>query len=668
MHELSRSKNEATAKAMPMSAPLSDLHRAARDLAVAGIPIFPCVEGGKAPATKNGFKDATTDLEQIDRWWKANPNYNIGLPPDRVDWSIADLDPPLGHKTWATLVAKHGTPPDTYEVRTPRGGRHLYFKGSLPPSASKIGPNVDTRGRNSYVLAPPSRTADGEYEVVKDVEVAPLPQWVSDLAGRTREKAKSAGVEQDLPGNIARATLFIENLVKRGDVAVEGQGGDNRTLEVAFRCRDLGLSEERTFDLMWSRFNPHCRPKWSYDGLQQKVSNAYAYGKNEPGAYALPAPDAIWPALDKLGADTARGAGNPVALFRDLLKRTTKPVREVIADLVERGTVTFLAGTGGSNKSRTALAWGLCVDAGVRIYDRAVEQCRFIYLSYEDHADEVARRAQAITRKLNLPSDGTAEYWDLSGRDAPLATIYETSEYKLGEAWRELGDHLKSTDGHKFIVVDGTYNALRFVGSAKINEGAVMVGISLLQRFCDETNSTMVALWHPSQAGQERGDASGWSVAWHNAPRARLSITPVKDTDDTFELKVEKRNHGAKGKPITLYWSDGVLLPRGQTDTAEQNARFTEACVRVALLAAEQGLPIQGQKKLSKWMSDDIERDVGYRPTERVVKETLATAMREGKLRYLKGTNRRMAGYYPPDQTKAEQLAVQAKTMAVHHG
>jgi len=42
--------------------------------------------------------------------------------------------------------------------------------------------------------------------------------------------------------------------------------------------------------------------------------------------------------------------------------------------------------------------------------------------------------------------------------------------------------------------------------------------------------------------------------------------------------------------------------------------------------------------------------------------------MREGKLRYLKGTNRRMAGYYPPDQTKAEQLAVQAKTMAVHHG
>ena len=72
-------------------------------------------------------------------------------------------------------------------------------------------------------------------------------------------------------------------------------------------------------------------------------------------------------------------------------------------------------------------------------------------------------------------------------------------------------------------------------------------------------------------------------MAWHNAPRARLSITPVKDTDDTFELKVEKRNHGAKGKPITLYWSDGVLLPRAETDTAEQNARFTEACVRVAL-------------------------------------------------------------------------------------
>jgi RecA-family ATPase len=95
-------------------------------------------------------------------------------------------------------------------------------------------------------------------------------------------------------------------------------------------------------------------------------------------------------------------------------------------------------------------------------------------------------------------------------------------------------DGLQSVRGHKFVAIDSCYNALRFVGQAKINETSVMAAIRLLQRLCEETNSTLLVLWHPSQAGQERGDASGWSVAWHNAPRARLSLSLVKNVEDAF--------------------------------------------------------------------------------------------------------------------------------------
>ncbi len=45
-----------------------------------GFPVFPCVPGGKAPLTSHGFKDASTDTEQIRTWWTRNPNANFAMP------------------------------------------------------------------------------------------------------------------------------------------------------------------------------------------------------------------------------------------------------------------------------------------------------------------------------------------------------------------------------------------------------------------------------------------------------------------------------------------------------------------------------------------------------------------------------------------------------------
>jgi hypothetical protein len=145
---------------------LSPRHAMALAYADLGIPVFPCVVGGKAPATLHGFKDRTTDLVRINNWWLTN-DYNIGVVPDDLGCLVIDIDPKNeGNQTWTQYESKC---PATRTIITPSGGRHLYFYGSANPSSGKIGPGLDIRGRNSYVLVPPSCINGAEYRELNNV-------------------------------------------------------------------------------------------------------------------------------------------------------------------------------------------------------------------------------------------------------------------------------------------------------------------------------------------------------------------------------------------------------------------------------------------------------------------------------------------------------------------
>ena len=49
----------------------------AQDYAAIGLPVIPLKPGGKRPVTAHGKDDATTDAEQIARWWSEWPMANI---------------------------------------------------------------------------------------------------------------------------------------------------------------------------------------------------------------------------------------------------------------------------------------------------------------------------------------------------------------------------------------------------------------------------------------------------------------------------------------------------------------------------------------------------------------------------------------------------------------
>jgi hypothetical protein len=114
------------------------------------------------------------------------------------------------------------------------------------------------------------------------------------VSGRTTEVAEvkrfeaAADVEWDSPTDIERARIWLQELIDRDDVAVEGQGGDSRTYRVVCGLRDLGISPRTAFKMLLEPggWNEHCAPPWVPKELAVKVHNAYKYGKNAPGALA----------------------------------------------------------------------------------------------------------------------------------------------------------------------------------------------------------------------------------------------------------------------------------------------------------------------------------------------------------------------------------------------
>lgn len=128
-----------------------------------GWPVFPLQPGRKEPATRNGFKDATTDIDQIKQWWGRDSDYNIGLPTGE-SFDVIDVDGELGMTSFVNLP--EGAVPDVHgKVSTPRGF-HLYVLPEGKGNRAGVRPGIDFRGAGGYVVAPPSRVDFKRYSWV----------------------------------------------------------------------------------------------------------------------------------------------------------------------------------------------------------------------------------------------------------------------------------------------------------------------------------------------------------------------------------------------------------------------------------------------------------------------------------------------------------------------
>lgn len=159
----------------------ADMMEHALAYASAGIPVLPLLPRQKEPACAHGKDDATTDREQIVRWWSKRPECNIGIRPP-CDLVVLDVDTQHGGpRSMADLFDRYGPLPATWMARTGQGGQHIWLRAS-GPYRGKLAAGVDIKTNTGYLVAAPSIHPNGNrYEWLNANPIAYAPAWLWPL-------------------------------------------------------------------------------------------------------------------------------------------------------------------------------------------------------------------------------------------------------------------------------------------------------------------------------------------------------------------------------------------------------------------------------------------------------------------------------------------------------
>ena len=240
-----------------------------------------------------------------------------------------------------------------------------------------------------------------------------------------------------------------------------------------------------------------------------------------------------------------------------------KPVKWIIPNWLENGTVTLLAGKGGVGKSRLALqtavqlalGGGRCIFGDGAPLFRTARQVKTLYLSWEDDVGEYHRRLASQIHPETPPTPETAQTLDIINQCIRFADLRER-----GPLWAPWEGGSKHTDtvceqtplfkhiaesaaehGAELIVVDTV--AAAFQGNEN-NRALVRQFVTALSVLANNLNASVLLISHPSKSS----DVSG-STDWENGCRA---VWNLQRHDDGLLLVHRKANHAPIQEDIYL--------------------------------------------------------------------------------------------------------------------
>lgn len=240
---------------------------------------------GKHPrGTKAGWRPLTGGAD-VQAWYEDHPDDNIGIitgPESGI--FVLDVDGASGVRSVSGFVNEHGALPATRIVRTGSGGLHYFFRHpghfTVHNSTSYLAPGIDIRGKGGQVVAPPSVSGRGAYELIADAAVAEAPEWLlTMLADHARhlEHGRQAEVRTAEPVEVELLPERVAHL--RTQLVGMDEGRYAHFYGLVAACKEAGYTQGQTVTIV----APWCAAVDKFVGrIEQEV--ARTWGKLEAEA------------------------------------------------------------------------------------------------------------------------------------------------------------------------------------------------------------------------------------------------------------------------------------------------------------------------------------------------------------------------------------------------
>jgi hypothetical protein len=361
----------------------AELLSAALRYAEMGYRVFPCIPGTKKPITAHGFHDATTDPEQIERWWAQYPRANIGIPTAHL--VVIDIDgtnnPWPDDPERAADLAGAGA-----IALTPRGGRHYLFRQAAGKhwrcSESQLAPKVDIRADGGYIVVAPSKTGDGAYTWAPGLELDGPPErlpeppaWLASLLDALAS----------VPGPTCTTTA-------PGTSNVIPEGQRNATLaRLAGTMRRRGMTQAEIAAALLQTNKDRCAPPLSPHEVERIAASIARYAPDEVSVALV---EGHWDQLVQT-PKLARYAPGQIAtapVLTCLADVEPRPVSWLWPGRIPLGRITLLVGRPGEGKSFLTIDAASRVSTGTPWPDgSACPKGSIILISAEDDPASVIR-------------------------------------------------------------------------------------------------------------------------------------------------------------------------------------------------------------------------------------------------------------------------------------
>jgi RecA-family ATPase len=631
---------------------LTDKLQNALHYANLGWKLFPAVyrEKQHRGLVKWGQK-SSSNPQVITTWAKKWPNcyFCVNLRASGLTvLDIDDRDGKEGSVVLRDLLYKNSRSPltpfyfEATTVRTPNNGFHYYFKQISAVTTGKVGKGIDTP---VMVPIPNSEVkGKGKYILIKKGAFSALPPWLAELIGKPREKSnpdEDIKIPVDTDFNIERALNYLKN---EAPLAIEHEGGDITTYNVACRLHDLGLSQDTAFIMMSNHWNDRCQPPWSSGDLQTKVANAYRYAQNPLGTDTVEYEDLTAPPEET----------EPEVLSLTDMEMEPPPRKWVIENWIPYGEVGGFYGDGGLGKSRLAILLGLHIATGYSLFNIDVlTPMPVLYVPCEDDQVEVHRRVYEIKGhedyELNVSSN--APFYVMSRASKTSILIRQnkrTSKLIYGPFYSILKKTIQILFNGRpaFLIAD----TLTDIFAVDMNDPMIASQCvkHFLSCFAKELNLTILVISHPSKTSLLSGTLDSGSPAWRNSFRYMLAMTEHenKNLKNHRYLKMMKSNYSVKQEPILLKYDGSVLVKEDAEniidEVKERNLKTLLNIIERYQNTMPVGLHLQSKNSIKDLnIQDAAGGQISYKERKKLIKEL----MREGLVIEVKG-KRRKNGLY----------------------